>query len=142
MLTVKERFEESYIPEPNSGCWLWLKYLDDEGYGRFGKDYKQYAAHRASYEIFRQPIPKNLQVLHKCDTPSCVNPSHLFIGTHADNMKDCHKKGRYSKQPKQQKLTDEDRVIIKNVPHYPGINQRLARDFGVSRQLIMRLRSF
>ena len=93
-------FEERYIPEPNSGCWLWLGDLDSGGYGRLKIKGKTYRAHR--FSLLREQ-QTDLFVCHKCDTPSCVNPDHLFLGTHSDNMKDMvsknrHSGGLYSKQ--------------------------------------------
>ncbi len=77
-----ERFESKYIPEPNSGCWLWTGYLDHDGYGQFtayaiGRRAVQIRAHRWSYEHFRAPIPEGLQIDHCCRVRCCVNPSHL-----------------------------------------------------------------
>ena len=98
--TVLERFEARYTPEPTSGCWLWLGALSGSryGYGQFrtGKGAQRVGttAHRASWELFRGPIPEGLFVCHHCDTPGCVNPSHLFLGTHQQNMDDARRKGR------------------------------------------------
>lgn len=90
------------LPEPNTGCVLWLGNHNAAGYGRFGMEpspsakrgLKNRLAHRYSYATFRGPIPESLCVLHRCDTPACVNPDHLFLGTHADNVSDKEKKGR------------------------------------------------
>ena len=93
--TLRERFERNFIPEPNSGCWLWLLSLCN-GYGRiYDLQNKRGAlAHRLSWEIHRGAIPSGLWVLHKCDVRSCVNPDHLFLGTGLDNMTDMIAKGR------------------------------------------------
>jgi len=94
--SLKEYFEDKFIPEPNSGCWLWLGALDHDGYGSFYvKRNVEPKAHRFSYELYCEPIPENLSVLHKCDNPCCVNPDHLFVGTQDDNMKDMKNKGRH-----------------------------------------------
>jgi hypothetical protein len=86
-----ERFEEKFIPEPNSGCWLWLAALS-HGYGMFGlRDgpvMRTRIASRASWMIYRGPIPPDLYVCHRCDVTSCVNPDHLYLGTQFDNMRD------------------------------------------------------
>lgn len=92
---VLEAFNERYIPEPNSGCWLWESGLNSNGYGiLFCGGYRGYA-HRFSYAHFKGPIPDGMYVCHSCDVPSCVNPDHLWLGTQVDNMRDCRRKGRH-----------------------------------------------
>jgi hypothetical protein len=93
---LEARFESKYIPEPNSGCWLWMGALLPFGYGVLGAGGHTgtIRAHHAAWRIYRGDIPAGMWVLHKCDVPSCVNPDHLFLGTHQDNMRDCRQKGR------------------------------------------------
>lgn len=81
------------IPEPNTGCWLWTG-TSRNGYGRFIWDGNAYTAHRVAYQILKGPVPPHLMVLHRCDTPACINPDHLFLGTQSDNMRDASRKGR------------------------------------------------
>lgn len=101
---LKDRIEAHSIPEPNSGCWLWLGSVDRQGYGRMSINNAErretglpasQLAHRMSWLCHRGPIvPASLLVLHRCDNPACVNPDHLWLGTHIDNAHDCIAKGR------------------------------------------------
>lgn len=74
-------------------CWIWNGTRCD-GYGRFSFKSKVILAHRASYYLFVGDLQKDMCVCHTCDTPSCVNPKHLFLGTQADNARDRENKGR------------------------------------------------
>lgn len=83
-----------FIPEPNSGCWLWDGHVDRMGYAVLSIRSRFINGHRVMWEWRNGPIPKGMHVCHKCDVPSCINPDHLFLGTHADNMADKMRKGR------------------------------------------------
>lgn len=85
-----DRFWEKVDLDLSDKCWEWIASRKERGYGKFGI----YVAHRVSWVIHFGEIPDELCVLHKCDNTSCVNPKHLFIGTHADNMLDMKLKGR------------------------------------------------
>ena len=95
-----------YMPVPESGCWIWMGAWNGDGYGVVSKtltrDFQM--AHRVFYTEHKGPIAEGLLVCHRCDTPQCVNPDHLFLGTHMDNMHDMIRKGRqrtcYSVNPK------------------------------------------
>jgi hypothetical protein len=75
-------------------CWLWIASTKPNGYGQVRRRGRTLLAHRLAYELFVGPIPAGLSVLHRCDEPACVNPAHLFLGTHDDNMADMVAKGR------------------------------------------------
>ncbi len=76
-------------------CWLWLGAKDHKGYGfLYDSNYRLIPAHRFSFELVNGPIKLGLSILHKCDTPSCVRPDHLFSGTQTDNINDAYNKER------------------------------------------------
>ncbi len=92
--TVKERLEAYSVADPNSGCWLWVAAVSHNGYGLLGTGPGERRTHRLSYTEFKGPIPKGIKVLHRCDTPCCVNPEHLRLGTQQDNLTDMVQRGR------------------------------------------------
>ena len=102
-MTTEKRVlvESKYEVIPWSGCWLWLGAVDSCGYGSVHRSFgargtgKSFGAHRLAYEEANGPIPTAKHVLHRCDVPSCINPAHLFLGTHRDNMRDAATKGKY-----------------------------------------------
>lgn len=92
----KRPFHEHYVVDAN-GCWLWGGSRRRYGTVKIGGVTRK--AHRVSWEMAHGPIPEGLMVLHHCDVPACVNPDHLFIGTHLDNMADAVRKGRHKTPP-------------------------------------------
>lgn len=80
--------------EKTESCWIWKGSKDPSGYGKTNIDSKIMSAHRAVYILVKGNIEEDKFVCHSCDNPSCVNPDHLWMGTHKENMKDMHEKGR------------------------------------------------
>lgn len=77
-----------------NGCWLWTGYLNQDGYGRIWIETRMVMAHRVAYAITNSDVPENLSVCHSCDNPGCVNPEHLWLGSHLENMTDMYQKKR------------------------------------------------
>lgn len=131
-------------------CWISEK-TNRAGYGYFFLSGKLLRSHRVSFMIFRGPIPFGIKVCHECDTPSCVNPSHLFLGTQKDNIRDSMAKGRmnHSANAKlctpnplrgeasiQSKLTERDVISIR-ADYKKGNAYSLADKYGVACRTIM-----
>lgn len=138
-LTNLERFLLRVNKTAAGGCWLWTGWLGRGGYGSFGfyGETRREKAHRAAYKLLVSDIPAGQSVLHRCDNPACVNPAHLFLGTHADNMADMRKKGRGRSLPGEKspvaKLTWADVAAIRDA-HAAGAAtcRELAARFNVS----------
>ncbi len=96
---VEQRFWAKVNRRIPDDCWIWQGKPDRKGYGRFGYEHQIVFAHRFSYELAYGPIPEGMYVCHKCDVPACVNPSHFFLGTLADNNRDMFAKGRGHNPP-------------------------------------------
>ena len=135
--TLLEKFTERCIPVTETGCWLWLGKIEKKGYGVFRMKTKGIKAHRLAYELLVGPIPKGMYVCHKCDVRSCVNPSHLFLGTQRDNMDDMKRKGRgahpHGQHVGTSKLTDE---MVKEILLSSEPQRKTAKKYGVSKSVI------
>lgn len=140
-----DRFNAHWTPEPFSGCWLWTGCRNrKEGHG-YGVLYISHTiraalAHRVSWEIYRGIIPQGMCVLHHCDTPTCVNPDHLFIGTKRDNTRDCMAKDRFPERERhgRAKLTPEQ---IHEIRLSNASALVIAERYGVSRGHIYNIRA-
>lgn len=119
MQTALDRFNAKFTPVPESGCWLWTAGIaGGTGYGTFMfSPGRPMGAHRASWILHRGEIPDGLDVRHKCDTRSCVNPDHLITGTRKENMRDMVERGRHLHQFENGRvLTDEQVMAVFNSP--------------------------
>lgn len=140
---VDQRFEEKVQCDPNSGCWLWTGSINNKGYGQFSYGGRCVSAHRLSLELHGQPVAANDNVLHRCDTPCCVNPAHLFTGTHQDNMADMRAKGRHTQacgeQTRSSRLTDAVVLEIRSALKRGVMQRDLAEKYGVYPSTISRI---
>jgi len=119
--------------DKRTGCWKWTGSKNKSGYGKITRQGITHIAHRYAYEQANHCVlRKDQHVLHTCDEPSCCRPDHLFIGTHADNMKDMAMKLRNGR-----KLTPDDvRQIRSQYQPYVCTQKTLAETYGVSIKLI------
>lgn len=130
-----ERFNKKWQPITETGCWIWDGSDSGRRYGRFFINGKNAAAHRVSYTIHNGNIPKDMNVCHKCDTPACVNPDHLFIGTQSDNMLDREAKNRANRKKQIQitgsmikeirDLAKNDQMEVSEIAKKYDINERI-----------------
>lgn len=141
-----KKFEDKIFFASPDGCWYWIGITNTLGYGRFSHEGKEFYAHRISYLIYRGQFSIELDILHSCDNPLCVNPNHLFLGTHDDNMKDMAKKGRAKKKSKNKgEKNPMAKLTYKQVLEIRAINNlqqwKIGEMFGVSQSRIHSIRS-
>lgn len=133
--SLAERLAAHFEVVPN-GCWRWTASLGTTGYGQIkGHGRDMVSSHRAAFEVWVGPIPAGLYVCHRCDNPACINPDHLFLGSHADNMADMRKKGRNAcgERHGTSRLRAEQVLAIRAAA---GRHRDVAARFGVSRALV------
>jgi hypothetical protein len=136
-------FLDRSMPEPNSGCWIWMMAAYPNGYGAMRVGGKTRNAHRFAFAVATGRDVGGLGVCHKCDNRLCVNPDHLFLGTRGDNMRDCSQKGRVKipgmagEQLTQSKFTEAEVLKIRTDSRS---NRALARFYGVDKGTISCIR--
>jgi len=122
-------------------CWLWTGYLNGTGYGQFQVNGKKVLAHRLSWLLAGNTIPEGHEICHApheiCGNTNCVNPAHLRVGTHAENMRDQIRDGttiRGTRHPNHRLTEDQVRAIRANPEN--KTHRALAEQFGIKRQSI------
>ena len=136
MNSLQARFEQLCMPEPNTGCWLWLGALSAERYGCMSINGRSTKANRVAWLLYRSEIPNDLCVLHRCDVPLCVNPDHLFLGTQIDNISDRDRKLRHRALQGElhgnAKLSETDVLEIRRLAKERSVPQKqIAARFGI-----------
>lgn len=158
-MTRLERFIEKLDTQPKRGCWNWGGSKSGSGYGQFWDGVELIPAHYfllSSTQKAKLRV-KGMEACHKCDNKLCVRPTHIFIGTRADNVNDCVSKGRLrprngclamlkvrnvsGERNSQHKLTSEDVKEIRFTQDRHGIGAALAREYGVSQTVISGIRN-
>lgn len=131
---ILDRIRTKAVVEP-TGCITWIAHMDAAGYGRIVFRGKVRKAHRVAWELWVGPIPDHLRVCHQCDVRACINPAHLFLGTQADNMRDCLAKGRYAKlcgeRSPNAKLTERDVRTIRARVAAGELQRVVGASFGI-----------
>lgn len=136
-----DRFCNSIEATSPQGCWHWKGYVNASGYGVFAWKKKRTGAHRYAWAFFNgQPIPEGKMVIHRCNNPICVNPLHLRIGTHLENMADRLVAGHYPRGEKHfnTKLSDKQAADIFMDPRSC---KAIANDYGIDRTVVDNIRS-
>lgn len=145
-VSLRDRFYQKVIPVTESGCWIWVGGTGGGGrYGAIhrGKNFipRMVTAHRISWELHVGQIPSGMEVCHKCDVGFCVNPAHLFLGTHKDNCDDRDRKGRNVAHKGENhwaaKLSPEDVLKIRSTKPY---TRGVAKAFGITESAVCAIR--
>lgn len=126
--------EKVSVQDGPDGCWVWKGATGSDGYGRLRRGSITHSAHRYSYELFKGPIPEGLCVMHQCDTPQCVNPRHLVLGTKADNSRDMLRKGRQGQTAK--KLEFAEVLEVRRMLADGATKGAISAKFGICRSTV------
>lgn len=139
--SVQRRFTEQRRITP-TGCWIWLGPQNKSGYGRtFTAHNRYWLTHRLAYTVFIGPIPDGDQVLHRCDTPLCFNPEHLWSGTQSDNTRDAAVKGR-ARGGRPTTMTADSVRELRRLAREGVRNADLARRYGITSASVYDIKTY
>jgi hypothetical protein len=149
VFTARERDRFARLTDRSGECWIWIGAVHKGGYGVFQIRRRSQRAHRIAWEMSEaRRVPDGLVICHRCDNRRCVNPKHLFLGTHGDNNRDTVSKGRWRKGPNVHgeanctaKLSNADVALIRAAPKRQVTAKQLAERFGVHPVHIYRIRA-
>lgn len=147
---ILERFESKFSKRKRKGCWLWSGPITGEAHYRYGYisvHSTHFRTPRFSYRVYKGPIPANAVVMHTCDTPLCVNPMHLVVGTQIDNIEDMIAKKRHAHgvrvpqailTPRQVRAIRADNgTTQKALGNFYGVSQSCISDVKVGRSWVL-----
>jgi hypothetical protein len=142
-METMQRFWSKVDKAGAGGCWLWTANRFENGYGMYSTRTtktmcKTWKAHRLAWTLVHGPVPEGMSVLHRCDVKRCANPSHLFLGTTADNMADKVAKGRQARGERHGRA----KVTVRDVPYIRGLRaigftySELGKMYGLNQSTI------
>ncbi len=139
-MDISDRMEFLSEPVTESGCRIWTGTINAAGYGTISFKNKPNLAHRLSYELTYGEIPEGMKACHKCDTPSCINPNHLFLGTQRENLEDMarKKRGAVGNDYNRSILTDED---VRKIRCDNRLQRVIAEEYGMKRTSIAAIKN-
>ncbi len=141
-IPIAQRLAALSRRDPETGCLLFIGCIRKTGYGSIrGENGKMVSAHREAWKVANGPIPKGLNVLHKCDVRNCIEEDHLFLGTHADNVADMVSKNRHrapqgSRHGRAKLNEDKACAIFLD----PRVHQVIAREYDIAETLVQKIK--
>jgi len=142
VLSKDQLIIEKSQPVPHCGCWIYDGVPNKDGYGQIRYRGTRMSAHRFSWMAFnKQEIPEGMEVMHMCDTPICVNPDHLRLGTHAENMADRSRKGRRNFGKKGRLTMRTKAEVVRSVRNDKGTLKEIAQRHGLSTGCVYNIRA-